>query len=195
MHFCRTCALSPRARRNPVLAAPGHYDYANFMMNPVSWITGCRKGRCTFLERKICTVPALRLGDGPCSARRCRLGKDILGSVHPGGLHQHGDCGVRHRVVLSGRCSRSSKHAHRHPAWSTLFAPVQLSGGYRTEVPTLLTARARMHESRRQFIFQSVAFYVCKMMTDALVMNSGIQMPSSINNRINPFLETTARAA
>jgi hypothetical protein len=48
-----------------------------------------------------------------------------------------------------------------------LFAPVQLSGGYRTEVPTLLTARARMHESRRQFIFQSVAFNACKMMTDA----------------------------
>ena len=91
---------------------------------------------------------------------------------------------MRHHVVLSGRCSRSSNHAHRHPAWSTLFAPVQLSGGYRTEVPTLLTARARMHESRRQFIFQSVAFYACKMMTDALPMNSGIQMPSSINNRI-----------
>ena len=91
MNFCRTCALSPRTSRNPVLAAPGHHDHANFMMNPVSWITGCRKGRCTFLERKICTLPALKLGDAPCSARRRRLGKDILGSVHPGSLHQHGE--------------------------------------------------------------------------------------------------------
>ena len=104
MHACRFSHLCACMRKgnellshlctfppNKQKSCPCCVQPPNFMMNPVSWITGCRKGRCTFLERKICTLPALRLGDGPCSARRCRLGKDIHGSLHPGILHQHGE--------------------------------------------------------------------------------------------------------